>query len=106
MGVSKSEKFTAEQNKLAAFSKAFGHPARIAIIQYLLEVNACVCGDLVDVLPLSQATVSQHLKELKKAGIIDGEVEGRNVCYCINKDVWNERLTLLDKFFKKIKNCC
>lgn len=106
MGISKSEKFTAEQNKLAAFSKAFGHPARIAIVQYLLEVNACVCGDLVDVLPLSQATVSQHLKELKKAGIIDGEVEGRNVCYCINKDAWNERLTILDSFFRKIKNCC
>ncbi len=106
MGVSKSEKFTEEQNRLAAFAKAFGHPARIAIVQYLLEVNACVCGDLVDVLPLSQATVSQHLKELKKAGIIEGEVEGRKVCYCIDKDAWNEKLELLDSFFIKIKNCC
>jgi ArsR family transcriptional regulator len=106
MGLSKSEKFTKEQNMLAEFAKAFGHPARIAIIQHLLKVNACVCGDLVEELPLSQSTVSQHLKELKKAGIIKGEVEGTRVCYCMNEKVWNEGLGMLNGFFRKIKTCC
>ena len=106
MGLSKNEKFTVEQNKLAEFAKAFGHPARIAIIQHLLKVNACVCGDLVDELPLSQSTVSQHLKELKKAGIIKGEVEGTRVCYCMDEKAWNEGLGMLTKFFTKIKSCC
>lgn len=106
MGLSKTEKFSSEQNKLAEFAKAFGHPARIAIIQHLLKVDACVCGDLVDELPLSQSTVSQHLKELKKAGIIKGEVEGTKVCYCMDQKVWNDGLGLLSSFFTQIRNCC
>ena len=106
MGLSKTEKFTEQQNRLSKFAKAFAHPARIAIIQYLIKVNACVCGDLVEELPLSQSTVSQHLKELKKAGIIKGNVEGTSVCYCLDTKVWNEGLGLLTGFFKKIKNCC
>ena len=106
MGLSSNQKFTSEQNNLAEFAKAFGHPARIAIMQHLLKVNTCVCGDLVDVLPLSQSTVSQHLKELKKAGVIKGEVEGTRVCYCIDANAWNEGVGLLNNFLKKIQSCC
>ena len=106
MGLSNNQKFTHEQNKLAEFAKAFGHPARIAIMQHLLKVDVCVCGDLVDVLPLSQSTVSQHLKELKKAGVIKGEVEGTRVCYCIDTNAWNEGVGFLNNFLKKIQSCC
>ena len=90
MGATKSAVFTFEQNRIAELAKAFAHPARIAIIQYLLKTDACVCGDIVDALPLSQSTVSQHLKEMKKAGIITGNVEPPKVCYCINPEVWQE----------------
>ena len=71
--------------KLALLAKAIGHPARVAIIDYLLKVNSCICGDIVDKLPLAQATVSQHLKELKTAGIIRGTIEGNSICYCLNE---------------------
>lgn len=84
MGLSKTEEFTKAQNEIALIAKALGHPARIAILQYLSEQKSCVCGDIVDELPLSQSTVSQHLKELKKAGLIKGEIEGPSVCYCID----------------------
>ena len=106
MGTSKTEKFTAEQNQLSALAKALAHPARVAIVQHLIKVNSCVCGDLVDVLPLSQSTVSQHLKELKNAGIIQGNVEGKNVCYCLNEKVCTAGLNILSGFIKKIKSCC
>jgi len=106
MGLSKTEKFTVEQNRLAKFAKALGHPARIAIIQHLAKINGCVCGDLVEVLPLSQSTVSQHLKELKNADIIQGNVEGTSVCYCLNPKVWTKEMSILTGFFKEIKNCC
>lgn len=85
MGTTKTEGFTQKQNELASMVKALGHPARIAIIEYLLRVNACICGDIVDVLPLAQPTVSQHLKELKNAGLIKGTVEGTAICYCIDE---------------------
>jgi ArsR family transcriptional regulator, arsenate/arsenite/antimonite-responsive transcriptional repressor len=85
MGITKTEAFTDFQNELAMLAKALGHPARIAIIEHLLEINSCICGNLVDVLPLSQSTVSQHLKELKNAGLIQGNIEGTSVCYCINE---------------------
>lgn len=88
MGSSKTEAFTEEQNKMAMLAKALGHPARIAILQYLLQQKSCVCGDIVDELPLAQATVSQHLKELKAAGIIQGEIEGTTTCYCISPTGW------------------
>ncbi|MGF7214909.1 DNA-binding transcriptional ArsR family regulator [Spirosoma lacussanchae] len=90
MGVTKTEVFTTEQNRIADLAKAFAHPARVAILQYLVATKACVCGDLVDVLPLSQATVSQHLKELSRIGIIKGNVQPPRVCYCINEPVWEE----------------
>jgi len=86
MGITKSKHFTEEQNELATLAKAIGHPARIAIIQHLIKVNSCVCGDIVNELPLAQPTVSQHLKELKNAGLIKGTIEGNAICYCLNKE--------------------
>lgn len=85
MGATKTDAFTDRQNRLATLLKALGHPARVAIIEHLLKVNECVCGDIVNELPLAQATVSQHLKELKTAGIIKGSIEGTAVCYCIDE---------------------
>lgn len=108
MGATKSTSFTTEQNRIAELAKAFAHPARVAIIQYLLKTNSCVCGDIVDALPLSQSTVSQHLKEMKKAGLIHGSVEPPKVCYCINPTVWEEVKVafggLLEQYRKD--DCC
>lgn len=84
MGITKTEGFTQEQQALAILFKALGHPARIAIIDYLLKVEACICGDIVEELPLAQPTISQHLKELKAAGLIKGTIEGKSICYCID----------------------
>lgn len=86
MGASKSDFFTENQNNLANIFKALGHPARIAILEHLLQQNSCICNDLVNILPLSQSTVSQHLRELKNANIIKGSIEGNSVCYCINEE--------------------
>src|SRR6202046_5827915 len=88
MGATKTDLFTKEQNELANMAKAIAHPARIAILQQLIKTNACICGDLVDELGLAQPTISQHLKELKNAGIIQGTVEGTSVCYCIEPKNW------------------
>src|SRR5687768_10113847 len=108
MGLTKTEIFTEKQNKLAQMMKAIAHPARIAIIQHLIKTNACVCGDLVDELGLAQATISQHLKELKNAGLIQGTVEGVSICYCINPKVWKQFKLELDALFVSYKepNCC
>ena len=108
MGVTKTENFTKSQNQLAAYAKALAHPARVAIIEYLLKHQTCICGDLVDELPLAQATVSQHLKELKQVGIIKGEIEGSSICYCIDNKVWNEAKDMLVNLFisKVTKNIC
>lgn len=109
MGVSKTELFTKQQNEIAAMAKALAHPARIAILQYLIKKNACVCGDLVEELGLAQATTSQHLKELKTAGIIQGNIEGASVCYCIDPKVWKEYQLLFAAFFKDVDlnpKCC
>ncbi|MCX2575560.1 ArsR/SmtB family transcription factor [Pedobacter sandarakinus] len=108
MGASKTEHFTEKQNQIATIMKALGHPARVAIIEYLLEVNACICGDIVNELPLSQPTVSQHLKELKNAGLIKGNIEGNSICYCIDENVFS----ILKSYFSNIvltvneKRCC
>ena len=88
MGVTKTELFTKEQNELAMMARAIAHPARVAILQQLIKTNACICGDLVEDLGLAQPTISQHLKELKNAGLIQGTVEGTSVCYCINPKGW------------------
>jgi DNA-binding transcriptional ArsR family regulator len=109
LGLTKSEIFTAKQNGLAKVLKALGHPARIAILQHLIETNACICGDLVDELGLAQATISQHLKELKSAGLIKGTIEGTSVCYCIHEKFWNQFRKELDAFFVAYSNqndCC
>lgn len=104
MGLTKTEKFSTKQNKLASLSKALGHPARIAILEYLLSKReSCICGDIVDELPLSQSTVSQHLKELKGAGLIKGKIEGPSVCYCIDAEVWESAKRDLADFFTSIK---
>ncbi|MDH5367296.1 MAG: metalloregulator ArsR/SmtB family transcription factor [Cyclobacteriaceae bacterium] len=97
MGTTKSDKFTEQQNELANLFKALGHPARIAIIQTLLKRQACVCGDIVEDLPLSQSTISQHLAELKKVGLIKGTITGPSVCYCINESVWVKAKSEMDK---------
>ena len=107
MGTTKSEIFTANQNDLARLARALGHPARIAIIEFLVKTNACYCGDIVEEIGLAQATVSQHLKELKNAGIIKGNVEGTSICYCINPEIWNKLTTDFIGLFRTVeKNCC
>lgn len=110
MGASKSEYFSEKQNELASLAKAIAHPARIAIIEYLIKTNACVCGDIVNELPLAQPTVSQHLKELKNAGLIKGNIEGNAICYCINETTWNKfkdsLTTLFDTYNQKKNSCC
>ncbi len=109
MGVSKTASFTLTQNRIAELAKAFAHPARIMILEYLLEAKSCVCGDIVDALPLAQSTVSQHLKELKKVGIIIGEVEAPKVCYCINPEVCREVQVLLGGLLERCgcaDDCC
>ena len=100
MGATKTDYFTEQQNELAVLTKALGHPARIAIIEYLLKVDTCICGDIVNELPLAQPTVSQHLKELKNAGIIKGNVEGTSICYCINEQGFEK----IKGFFEHISN--
>jgi predicted transcriptional regulator len=109
MGATKTILFTKQQNQLADMARAIAHPARIAILQYLVKKNACICGDLVDELGLAQATISQHLKELKVAGIIQGSIDGTSVCYCINPKVWKQYREFFNSFFKEIdldSNCC
>lgn len=109
MGLTKTEIFTAEQNKLATMLKALGHPARIAILQAIIRAEACICGDLVEELGLAQPTISQHLKELKNAGIIQGTIEGVRVCYCIEPKAWKLLQKNMSTFFASYKgpaNCC
>lgn len=110
MGNSKSEEFSLRDNRIAGYAKALSHPARVAILRFLMNQEACMCGDIVDELPLSQSTVSQHLKELKGAGLIKGETEGSKVCYCIDPDVWQEMSQSLGVFFTAYQNknnqCC
>jgi len=98
MGLAKTEIFTDDQNQIATFAKAFGHPARVAILQHLFKINTCICGDLVDEIGLAQPTISQHLKELKNLGLIKGNVEGTSVCYCINTENWVAMKTTMAKF--------
>lgn len=110
MGASRIDLFTKEQNYIAAMAKAIAHPARVAILQYLVRKNACVCGDIVEELGLAQATTSQHLKELKNAGIIQGSIDGVSVCYCIDPKVWNQYHSLFSSFFQEVDlsggKCC
>ncbi len=98
MGLTKTEIFTDEQNKIALFAKVFGNPARVAILQHLFKIDACVCGDLVEEIGLAQPTISQHLKELKHLGLIKGNVEGTSVCYCIDPKNWTSMKELMTAF--------
>ena len=110
MGLSKNDEFTLRDNRVARYAKALSHPARVAILQLLLQKQNCICGDIVDELPLSQSTVSQHLKELKDSGLIKGDIDGVTVCYCIDEKEWNaakESLAVLFKSYKKSRvKCC
>ena len=109
MGLTKTEIFTEEQNNIASLAKVLGHPARVAIIQYLFKIDSCICGDLVDEIGLAQPTISQHLRELKKMKLIQGNIEGTSVCYCINIDKWMEMKNTLNSFLNQditINNCC
>lgn len=111
MGVTKTHHFTDEQNEIATLLKALAHPARVAIVEYLLSVNACICNDIVAEINLAQPTVSQHLKELKNAGIIQGEIEGKSICYCVNPETLKKLEHFVDRLFQKIHqqdsgSCC
>ena len=109
MGATKAEEFALKDNRIANYAKALAHPARIAILNLLIKKKACICGDIVDELPLSQSTVSQHLKELKQAGLIKGDIEGAKVCYCIDEKEWKAAKEKLDQLFDSYKggnSCC
>ena len=108
MGITKSYSFTSKENKVAKYAKALAHPARISILKLLITKQACICGDIVDELPLSQSTVSQHLKELKDVGLIQGDIDGATVCYCISEKEWKTAQLWLNQIFDSYKgnNCC
>lgn len=109
MGATKTEHFTHKQNSMATLTKALGHPARIAIMEYLIKVDACICGDIVNELPLAQPTISQHLKELKNAGIIKGEIEGNSICYCVDPKAIEKLQNYFEGLTGKLRiknNCC
>ena len=103
MAIAKKEAFSKKEQDLAAFAKAISHPARVAILKVLAQQNECVCGEIVEVLPLAQSTVSQHLKELKEAGLISGIVEGTNTCYCINWKAFSAFKDSFNSLFDKLK---
>ncbi len=107
MGLTKTQIFDTEQNKLATVFKVLGHPGRIAILQYISTQHACICNDIVEEIGLAQPTISQHLKQLKRIGLIEGEIEGKKVCYCINLVKWKEIQEMFNSFFNETKiNCC
>lgn len=110
MGTTKAEEFSVKDNRVAKYAKALAHPARVAILRLLINRQACICGEIVDQLPLSQSTVSQHLIELKEAGLIKGDIEGAKVCYCINEKEWKVAQLLLQNFFStfelSVEKCC
>nr|WP_299338717.1 metalloregulator ArsR/SmtB family transcription factor [Allomuricauda sp.] len=110
MGLAKTEIFTDQQNQTAIFAKAFGHPARVAILQQLFRMESCYCGNLVDEIGLAQPTISQHLKELRNLGLIKGNVEGTSVCYCIDKDNWAAMKEVMENFLNQdlpnSEECC
>jgi len=109
MGTSKTLAFTARENNIARYARALAHPARIAILQLLLKKQTCICGDIVGELPLSQSTVSQHLKVLKAAGLIQGKISGVSTCYCLNPKAWEQAGLLLGKLLgtrAPVNSCC
>lgn len=105
MGLIKSEIFSPQLNNIALYAKALGHPARLAILQQIFDSNACVCGELVNQIGLAQATISQHLKELKQLGLIKGSIEGTSVCYCIDRENWQKMQSMLSEFIHQEIPC-
>lgn len=109
MGVTRTDIYTDKQNKIAQYFKVLGHPARIAILEHLMNLDTCVCGDLVNEIGLAQSTISQHLKELKNVGLIQGTISGTSVCYCVNQENWSQMKSLLETFLNienNATNCC
>ena len=109
MAINKSSEFSEQENQIATWAKAIAHPARVAILKLLIQKKSCICGDIVIELPLSQSTISQHLKELKEAGLITGTIDGPKVCYCINSEIFNQFANSSMDFSTEIKtqqNCC
>jgi ArsR family transcriptional regulator len=112
VAVNKKEEFPKNENEIASFAKALSHPARVSILKTLAEKNSCICGEIVEVLPLSQSTVSQHLKELKNSGIIQGEIDGPSSCYCINWVNLDKEIEIFNNFINYLKEkynsiiCC
>ena len=109
MGITRSDIFSENINKAALLAKAFAHPARLTILRHLISSKACIVNDLVDIVGLSQPTISQHLKELKHIGLIKGEIEGPRVCYCINDSVWKEVKDIFTELFDLYdasRSCC
>ena len=110
MAITKAKLFDEKQIKTAEFAKALAHPARIAILEILAQKDTCICGDITDQLPLAQSTVSQHLKALKTAGIIKGEIDGVRTCYCLDEENLGDFKTLMETFLTNLttqnSNCC
>lgn len=111
MAFHKKEAFGKKEQELADFAKAISHPARIAILKVLAKHNECICGDIVDELPLAQSTVSQHLKELKNAGLVSGTIDGPRSCYCINWKAFEKFNREMNGLFDRLKDkadkaCC
>ena len=101
MAITKVNEFNTKERKIAELCKALAHPARIAIINFLIKKKECICSDVVNELPLSQSTVSQHLKELKKSGLIKGDIDGPRVCYCIDRKRWDEAGEIISLFLSQ-----
>lgn len=112
MAYNKKEEFPKIENQVANFAKALSHPARLSILEKLASENQCICGKIVDIMPLSQSTVSQHLKELREEGLIQGEIEGASSKYCINWNKLNSEIEAIIAFFEELKKkytisgCC
>jgi len=112
MAINRRSEFEKSQQELADFAKALSHPARVAILKALAQKDSCVCGEIVELLPLAQSTVSQHLKELLNAGLITGTVDGPKSCYCINWKTFAQFEKTFNRFFHKTKSyeekrqCC
>jgi len=107
MGATKAYIFSEKQNQLAKVAKVMAHPARVAILEYISKQEGCICTDLVEEIGLAQPTISQHLNEIKKVGLLKGNFEGKNLCYCINREKWLELQTYFNAFFSSInQNCC
>ncbi len=108
MGITKIEGFSEKTTRMAEMLKAIGHPARLSILEFLVRTPSCICGDIVDELPLAQSTVSRHLSELKRVGLIKGEISGSACCYCLNEEAWNEVIEVFTGLKEEMNsiNCC